>query len=451
MEHRRCNNSIGTTESGAQAWPQHQYFLRRSDSHGEPESGNIGAFVRCVSRRAPHQRGDSRQIWQSTDERPNCDIFLQADLGKQLAADNRSSDVTLPGNHPAHDKLFEALATAVIVLDHADCVTFMNTAAEGLLGVSLKRAVGHSLAGLVPGIEMLLELCPRARASKQSFGQTLHITGPLRDGQELELAARIGPYTEGGADALLIELFDITRRHQLDKESALVAQRGVSQRMLRQLAHEIRNPLGGLRGAAQLLEAELDDPELHEFTRVIIGEADRLEGLVAGLLGPRERPDMQEINVHEVLEHVARIACSESPGLSLERDYDPSLPALLMDRDQITQAVLNLVRNASQATGGTGSLRLRTRIKSNHVLSARVHKLVAVIDIEDDGPGVPDDIAGTIFYPLVTGRLEGTGIGLPLAQELVNRHEGLIEFSSEAGKTVFSVSLPVRTSEVPRA
>ncbi|MBT8422862.1 MAG: PAS domain-containing sensor histidine kinase, partial [Gammaproteobacteria bacterium] len=275
------------------------------------------------------------------------------------------------------------------------------------------------------------------------FGQTLHIAAFHHDVSELELSARVSPWDERAPGHVLVELFDVTARHQLDRESALLAQRGVSQRMLRQLAHEIRNPLGGLRGAAQLLERELDDPSLHEFTRIIIGEADRLEGLVAGLLGPGGRPDRRLVNVHEVLEHIAKLTASAAPELTVLRDYDPSLPDLLLDRDQLTQAFLNLARNASQATADSGTLVLRTRIATNHVLNARRYRLVALIDVEDDGPGVIDEIADTIFYPLVTGRKDGSGIGLPLAQELVNRHDGLIEFTSQPGKTVFTVSLPV--------
>ncbi len=343
------------------------------------------------------------------------------------------------------ENLFDALATAVLVLDAGNRVAALNTAAEGLLGISAKRARGNTLARLVPGLDELDELCSRARVESQSFGKTLRVMAPQRDGSELEVAARVSPANDGSSDILMVELFDITQRHQLDRESALVAQRGVSRRMLQQLAHEIRNPLGGLRGAAQLLERELDDPSLHEFTQVIIGEADRLEGLVAGLLGPGGKPDMQLRNLHEVLEHVARLVGSETPGLQIQRDYDPSLPELLLDSDQMTQAFLNLMRNAVQAMAGEGQLILRTRVRTHQVLSNRMHRLVAVVEIEDSGPGVPEEIAETIFYPLVTGRDDGTGIGLPLAQELVNRHQGLIEFVSQPGRTVFSVSLPVAT------
>ena len=341
------------------------------------------------------------------------------------------------------DRILDALTTAIVLVDGADAILYLNNAAEGLLGISNKRAVGKLLPGLLPGLEDISDLCLRARERQRSFGQTLHIASMQHDGSELELSARVSPWTDSQPDAVIVEFFDITARHQLDRENALIAQRGASRRMLRQLAHEIRNPLGGLRGAAQLLEGELDDPSLHEFTRIIIGEADRLEGLVAGLLGPGSRPDRQQVNVHEILEHIATLTRSAAPELTLLRDYDPSLPELLLDRDQLTQAFLNLARNASQATDDAGTVTLRTRVATNHALNGRHYKLVALIEVEDDGPGVPVEIADTIFYPLVTGRKDGTGIGLPLAQDLVNRHDGLIEFVSQPGKTVFTVSLPV--------
>ncbi len=180
-----------------------------------------------------------------------------------------------------------------------------------------------------------------------------------------------------------------------------------------------------------------------EFTRVIIREADRLESLMDGLLGPGSRPCMQMVNIHEVLEHVATIAESESPQLSMVRDYDPSLPDLSLDRDQMTQALLNLVRNAAQVTDGHGQIILRTRVLTNATLNRTQHKLVVCIEVQDNGPGVPEDIADTLFYPLVTSRESGTGLGLPLAQDLVNRHGGLIEYDSVPGHTVFTVLLPL--------
>jgi two-component system nitrogen regulation sensor histidine kinase GlnL len=344
--------------------------------------------------------------------------------------------------------IFRELTTGIVFVDADANILWLNPAAEDLLGVSLQRALGAALDGLAPGIEPLVALCERARHEQKSFGQTLNLPTPQRDGSEQEVSARVSLTSSPADNLLLIELFDITQRHQLDRESTLLAQHGVTRRMLRQLAHEIRNPLGGLRGAAQLLERELADPALHEFTQIIIGEADRLATLMNNLLGPGQQPNKQLINIHELLERVATIVESEWPAQTVQRDYDPSLPDLLADRNQLTQALLNLLRNSAQATDGKGRIILRTRVLTNQILSKQNFKLVALLEIEDNGPGVPQDIADTLFYPLVSGREDGTGLGLPLAQDLVNRHGGLIEYESEPGCTVFRVHLPILQSSV---
>ncbi len=257
------------------------------------------------------------------------------------------------------------------------------------------------------------------------------------------MACRITPLRRD-PPRLVLELFDTTQWRHINREQALMTQRDASRRMIRQLAHEVRNPLGGLRGAAQLLERELPTPELREYTRIIIGEADRLTALTETLLGPARRVAFRDVNIHEVLERVVTLVASEPRGATeILRDYDPSLPTLRADADQLIQALLNLARNALQAAGGDGYVLFRTRALTNFALGNRRHRLVASIEIEDDGPGVPPEIADSIFYPLVTGRADGTGLGLPLSQDLVSRHGGLIEFQSRPGRTAFMVRLPI--------
>jgi two-component system nitrogen regulation sensor histidine kinase GlnL len=214
--------------------------------------------------------------------------------------------------------------------------------------------------------------------------------------------------------------------------------------MIRQLAHEIKNPLGGIRGAAQLLERQLDSADLREYTGVIISEVDRLAGLVDTLLGPGGPPNRQPQNLHELLEYVVRlVAADEIHKIRIVRDYDIGLPAIAVDRDQMVQAILNVVRNAIAALGTQGSIVLRTRAVMNFTIGNARHPVVISIEIEDDGPGIPPELQDSVFYPLVTGRADGTGLGLPLAQELISRHGGLIEFESRPGRTVFSVRLPL--------
>ena len=257
---------------------------------------------------------------------------------------------------------------------------------------------------------------------------------------------RVSPINCGGA-ALLVEMTDVTRRNQIFRENALLIQHGAGRQMVRQLAHEIKNPLGGIRGAAQLLARQLVDAEQREYTDVVISETDRLAALVDTLLGPGGPPNKKPVNVHELLEYVVRIVEKEdAKTLHIHRDYDPGLPLIDLDRDQMVQAILNLMRNAAIALDGQGSITLRSRAAMNFTIGDIRHRVVASIDIEDDGPGIPIELQDSIFYPLVTSRPDGTGLGLPAAQELVSRHGGLIEFQSRPGRTVFSMRIPLDQS-----
>jgi len=251
-----------------------------------------------------------------------------------------------------------------------------------------------------------------------------------------------------GAKYLLLEMTDATRRVRISRENALLIQHGAGRQMIRQLAHEIKNPLGGLRGAAQLLARQLPSAELQEYTQVIISEADRLVTLVDTLLGPGGPPHKQPVNVHEVLEYVLRLLEPAPAGkLHLVRDYDPGLPMISLDRAQIIQALINLIQNALTALEGHGTLVLRTRAIMNFTIGNTRHPVIATIEIEDDGPGIPAELQDSIFYPLVTSRTEGTGLGLPVAQELLSRHGGLIEFESRPGRTVFSIRIPLANED----
>jgi two-component system nitrogen regulation sensor histidine kinase GlnL len=247
--------------------------------------------------------------------------------------------------------------------------------------------------------------------------------------------------------SLLVEMSDVTRRTRISRENALLIQHGAGRQMIRQLAHEIKNPLGGIRGAAQLLGKQLQSDELEEYTSVIISEVDRLAGLVDTLLGPGGPPNKQRSNVHELLEYVVKLIQAEiGDEIDIHRDYDAGLPHMDLDRDQLVQALLNLVRNAVVALGGQGKIILRSRAIMNFTIGDTRHNVVASLEIEDDGPGIPADLQDSVFYPLVTSRPDGTGLGLPVAQELISRHHGLIEFESRPGRTVFFVRIPLEAA-----
>lgn len=322
----------------------------------------------------------------------------------------------------------------------------MNAGAEALLGVSRNQARGRQITELLPGLEALDELISRALRDDQSFGQSLTFSVPNHERAAVEVVCRVSPFGKSDREQLLIEFVDATQWRQIDRENTLISQRGVSRRIIRQLAHEIRNPLGGLRGAAQLLERQLKQPELREYTRVIVGETDRLVALTNNLLGPTGVSKIESVNVHELIERVLLLLQGDQQTAAvINRDYDPSLPNLSVDKDQIVQALLNIARNAVQATGLEGNVTVRTRVLTNYVIGSERHRLVASVEVEDNGPGIPEDIKASIFYPLVTSREEGTGLGLPLAQDLVSRHGGLVEYESEPGRTVFMVRIPVES------
>lgn len=321
----------------------------------------------------------------------------------------------------------------------------MNPAAEHLLGISQSRAVRQPLLQLIGESEDMLAALHRALETGATYANELRLPASKIHSEERLIDCRVSPLARPEQDvALLVEMSDVTRRSRITRENALLIQHGAGRQMIRQLAHEIKNPLGGLRGAAQLLERQLCDDEQKEYTQVIISEADRLAALVDTLLGPGGPPNKQLVNVHELLEYVVRlIEPALGQDVTLHRDYDAGLPDVELDWDQMVQAVLNLVQNALTAVEGGGRIVLRTRALLNFTIGDTRHAVVASIEVEDDGPGVARDLRDSIFYPLVTGRPDGTGLGLPMAQELISRHGGLIEFESRPGRTVFQVRIPV--------
>ena len=315
--------------------------------------------------------------------------------------------------------LLDALSTGIVMLDAQLCAVYANVAAQDLLAFSLNQARGRPFSDFLHDANGLPAILRRALATGEGIADRELVVRP--------------------ASGVMV-----TSRVRVSRETDLLARLDGSRLMVRQLAHEIKNPLGGLRGAAQLLERELPAPALREYTRVIIGEADRLAALVDSMSGPNRAPAKSELNIHEICEHVYHLLRAEAaPSIRIERDYDPSLPDALLDRHQLIQALLNVARNALQAQGDLGTIVLRTRARSHVSIGSVLHRLVASIEVEDHGPGVPPHLRSSIFYPLVTGRANGTGLGLAVAQELATRNGGIIEFESETGRTVFTLLLPL--------
>jgi len=251
-------------------------------------------------------------------------------------------------------------------------------------------------------------------------------------------------------EEIIVEMIPLEQQTRQDREERLAEQAQTNKELIRNLAHEIKNPLGGIRGAAQLLEMEMESPELTEYTQVIIREADRLQSLVDRLLAPHRRPHMVgDVNIHEVCERVRSLILAEFPkGLRVVRDYDTSIPEFRGDREQLIQTVLNIAHNACQAlseriAAGDALLTFRTRVTRQITFGKQRYRLALELHVIDNGPGVPDSIKDRIFYPLVSGREGGSGLGLTLAQTFVQQHHGLIEVDSVPGRTDFKILIPL--------
>lgn len=343
--------------------------------------------------------------------------------------------------------IIDNLTTAVLLLGTDLRLLAMNPAAEELLDLSANQVLGASAERLFPETTLFAAALGRAATSGAPFTEReMRLTLAA---QIIRVDCSVTPIGEGRDQArLLVELVAVDRQRRITRDEQGVARNASVRALMRGLAHEIRNPLGGLRGAAQLLERELVDDALKEYTQVIVHEADRLQNLLDRMLGPRGLPNKRSINVHEVTERVRALLSAEAPpGVHVTRDYDPSIPPLHADPELLIQATLNVARNAVQALDGSGALQLRTRIQRRFTIGQTCHRLVVRIEVHDDGPGVPDDLREQVFYPLVTGRGDGTGLGLSIAQSLLHQHDGLIEFASVPGDTTFSLILPVENGQ----
>jgi len=340
--------------------------------------------------------------------------------------------------------LLDNMTASVIALDSGLKITYLNASAEQLLAVSSSRALGRRLAQLVAIPDSLFTRLREALEQGQPVNDR-QVTLERIGLEPVLVDCSIGPYlNELGEDCVLIEINALNRTQRIVRDEALAAQQESVKSLLRGLAHEVKNPLGGLRGAAQLLERQLDNKELTEYTSIIIHEADRLQALIDRLLGPNSRPRRDEINIHEVLEHVRKILLvSASNGVSIKFDYDPSIPEFLSDRDRLIQVFLNIAGNALEAIRNEGDVLFTTRVVTNYTIAGKLQPLALRITIKDNGPGIPVGMIDQIFYPMVSGRAEGSGLGLSIAQSIMGQLGGLIECESEPGNTEFTVYIPM--------
>ena len=347
----------------------------------------------------------------------------------------------------------DLLSSAVVILDDQLCVRHCNPAAENLFAVSQRVCLGMPLSQLLGTPPVLMAALENALSNKWSYTGHDFVVARVKEdviADPIHLDCTVTPI-ETNYGRLLLEFRPIDQQLRAAREEREAVQQRANQELIRNLAHEIKNPLGGIRGSAQLLDGELarmdNGSELREYTQVIISEADRLQDLMHRLLSSHRAMQPQQISIHEILERVRRLILAEFPGVKVKRDYDTSLPDITGDREQLIQAILNVVRNAAQAMKGEGEIITRTRALRQVTLAKKRYRLALELQIIDNGPGIPADIRDRIFYPLVSGREGGTGLGLALAQSFVQQHHGSIEVESLPGHTCFTLRLPLQNGD----
>lgn len=352
----------------------------------------------------------------------------------------------------SYKRLLDTLSTSILVLDENLRLKYINLAAESLLAISGRQVNNAFVGDIFIDADNDVADIRQAVDAHHSFTKRktqLHLT----NGKSLQVDYTVTPLNDFPDAAVVIEIQSMNYAERISRDETLISTHETTRELVRGLAHEIKNPLGGIRGAAQLLASELPDSELTDYTNVIIEEADRLHKLVDRLVGSRKPMECRSLNVHEVLERVRNLVDAEvsDRDITLVRDYDPSIPELQGDFEQLIQAVLNIVRNAVQALESphvkhrSGLIELKTRVLRNITIGTVFHRLVARLEVVDNGPGVPPELIDNIFFPMISGRAEGTGLGLSIAHSIVNQHKGIIECSSEPGRTRFSIYLPVLT------
>lgn len=356
------------------------------------------------------------------------------------------SGVPLPASGPPRFQSFDLLATLVAVVRTDGTVVFANSALEDALGISRRTIEGSQLPECFTEPQILQNALEGAGSNEFA---ALRYDAWLRRMNHDPLPVHVVVAQTDHPGEAIVELLPLEQQAKQEREERLMDQAQANKELIRNLAHEIKNPLGGIRGAAQLLQMEIDK-DLSEYTQVIIHEADRLQTLVDRLLAPHRRPHLVgDVNIHEVCERVRLLVLAEFPkGLQVTRDYDISIPDFRGDREQLIQAVLNIAHNAAQAlaermAAGDAQITFKTRIARQVTFGKQRYRLALELHVVDNGPGVPDSIKDRIFYPLVSGREGGSGLGLTLAQTFVQQHHGLIECESRPGRTDFKLLIPL--------
>ena len=352
--------------------------------------------------------------------------------------------VTTEYNSP--QMIIDNLHSAIIVIGDNLQVKCINPAAELLFHISNTRAAKKNIRELITNEHEFFDRLERSMISAHPY--TVYDDQlRLHNHKTIDVDYSVSPIEYPGKGRfLLLEFIRLKTHHKISHEESILSQYEASKSLLRGLAHEIKNPLGGIRGSAQLLERELDNDDNKQYTQIIINETDRLKNLLDRMVGPKDIPTKSDVNIHKILEHVRQLVTAENNQIKISADYDPSIPELHADEAMIIQIVLNITRNAVTAISDkkNGIIKFKTRTKRNCKVGMQTYPLVASINIEDNGAGVSEELHEKIFMPMITGYADGTGLGLSIAQTLAQQHSGLIEFQSKPGKTIFTISLPIK-------
>ena len=341
--------------------------------------------------------------------------------------------------------LIHNLYTSVLVFGKDQRLRSINTAGENLLSISSRKCCGMKTDEILPLSPHFADMIKRSLVSGHNFREHA-INLQLSNSKHITVDCMLTQIQDKDDNQeVIVELIDTHALNRVLNEEKLSVLTDAARDSFRGMAHEIKNPLGGLRGAAQLLEKELEDKELKEYTQIIIHEADRLSNLIDRMSTHSKQMAVSKVNIHEILEYICNIVEAEDKSsLNIERDYDPSVPDLEADKDQLIQAILNIFRNAVEAGDHSKNLWINTRIKRKCTIKQALHKLAVQIEIVDDGPGAPPEIEALLFYPMVTGRFDGTGLGLSISQSIIQAHGGIIEYERNDNRTTFRIFIPIK-------
>jgi len=355
-------------------------------------------------------------------------------------------ETSAPQQARVPERILDTLNSSIICLDAGRQITYVNSAAEALFESSAAGLIGRDFTSLLSALEPS-SIIDKLHLRAVDFTEHEAII-TLANGRAISANYSIYPFDgQSNNREILVEIRQLERQAQFAQDELKQHQQQATQQLARGLAHEINNPLGGIRGAAQLLQRALDRPEWTEYTEVIISEVDRLQSLTTNMLVPGNRMQKEPVNILEILEHIRKIILAAEPErIVIKRDYDPSIPELTADRDMLIQAFLNIVRNAVQAIDTNGEIILRTRVEFRYTIGQITHPLVLRVDISDTGHGIPKELGETIFLPMITDKADGSGLGLPIAQEIISRHGGTIHLHSSISGTTFSTFLPLEKS-----